>query len=81
MEFNNNFNIDDYSSYKIIEISNICEMNQRSYCQHGVTILFNDGKEFKGIMSGDVIAKYFKYHNIIVPLHYLDFVSSRYGFN
>ncbi len=78
------FNIDDFSSYKIIDISNICEMNQKSYCQHYVTIIFiKNGKEIetKGVLCGQVIAKYFKYHNITVPLHYLDFVSSRYGFN
>jgi hypothetical protein len=75
------FNLDDYSSYTIIEISNICEMNQKSYCQHYVTIKFNNEEEIKGILSGEIIAKYFKYHNMTVPLHYLDFVSSRYGFN
>lgn len=75
------FDIEDFSSYNIIDISNICEKNN-GYCKHCVTLnVFNTNQKITGVLRGDIIVKYFKYHNIKIPDHYLEFVCPRYNLN
>ena len=64
-----------------IDISNICE-NAFGNCKHSVILEINTtNQKITGVMNGDLIVKYFKYHNIKIPEHYLSFVCSRYHLN
>ena len=79
MNMNIDIDIEDYSSYKIITISNICE-NNLCLCKHQVTIE-KDNVKFDGYMNGSIIAKYYKYHKMVIPIHYIDFISYHGGLN
>ncbi len=69
-------NFEDYSSYKIIDVSVICE-NESCFCKHFVTIEINNSKlKFDGILYGEIIANYYQYHKMDIPLHYQKFISS-----
>ena len=81
MDIPSDFDIEDFSSYNIIDISNVCE-NKYGHCKHCITlILITTNQKITGVVSGELIVKYFKYHNIKIPDHYLVFVCSRYTLN
>lgn len=70
----NTFDIFNFSSYKITHIDAKCDYSVP--CVHEVSILFLN-KIIKANISGDLIAKYLKHHNMIIPYHYDIYISER----
>ncbi len=73
------FNINDFMSYKIINIDAKC---YDSYpCCHNVKIklMNSEQKVYNIIMSGKIIAEYFKYLNIDIPFHFNEYITNIYS--
>jgi hypothetical protein len=68
------FDILNFSTYKITYINAMCHPS--SPCIHEVSILFLN-ENIKVNMSGDIIAKYYKYNKMSIPYHYNIYISEK----
>jgi hypothetical protein len=68
------FDILNFSTYKIMEINPIC--NYSVPCIHEVSILYLD-KNIKINMEGELITRYFSFHNIDIPYHFNIYISEK----
>jgi hypothetical protein len=69
-------NLSDYSKYIIKNINPQCHEYYPT-CIHDITIILNNNVEISIFMKGDEIAKYFQHHQIDIPYHFNEYVSTK----
>jgi hypothetical protein len=70
-----NINLSDCNSYTINNVNPQCH-HYYEMCIHDVSIILN-GVKINIFMKGDEIAKYYNYHNIVIPYHFNQYFSNR----
>ena len=76
-----NIIISDFDSYIINSIDAKCH-NYYPTCVHDVTIsLINSNLKINIFMKGEEIADYYKYHKIIIPQHFCQYICKQINLN